>query len=228
MDAVGTRGGLITAWNPDLFDCLVDWIGSYSLNVILKRKVDDGLFVISNIYGPTGGTSKVDFFRELLDLHGLSPNIWMALGDFNTLFSLQDKSGTPTNVSSILRFRGVINEIGLTDLPLSNRSFTWTNGRRNPTLERLDRAFVSQGWFSAFPNTSLRALPRPRSDHSPLVVSASSYIPAASLFRFESFWLRYPACTQVVSDAWNFGVPTLDSFARFASKLKNVQGALMT
>ncbi len=214
LDALGSKGGLLTAWNPAVFDCLADWIGFYSLNVILKWKADNRMILISNIYGPSGGSPKDRFYRELLDLRGLAPDIWMALGDFNILFALQDKNGAPSNVSEILRFRGVMQELGLTDLPLLNRSYTWTNGRISPTLERLDRAFISPDWLASFPNTNLRARPRPRSDHTPLVVSASSFIPSASLFRFESYWLRYPACEKIISDTWNLGSTELDPLTR--------------
>ncbi len=40
LDAVGTRGGLLTAWNSSLFDCIRSWGGSHSLNVLLRRRAD--------------------------------------------------------------------------------------------------------------------------------------------------------------------------------------------
>ncbi len=148
--------------------------------------------------------------------------------DFNTLFSLHDKNGPPSNISSILQFRSVINELGLLDLPLLNRSFTWTNGRRRPTLERLDRAFISPGWLAQFPNSSWRALPRPRSDHYPLVLTAFSYLPSASLFRFESFWLNFSALPDILSTAWLPPATTSssDPLHRFQTKISQVQHAL--
>ncbi len=201
LNAVGSRGGILTAWNPSLFECVGDWCGSYSLHVLLKRHADGRELLISNFYGPTTASPKVDLFRELHCTSELAPAIWLALGDFNVLYSLQDKNGMPSNVSEIVQFRNAINEAGLLDIPLLNRSFTWSNGRVAPTLERLNRAFISDGWTAAFPNSSLRALPRPRSDHCPLVVSALSFLPSAHLFRFEAYWLRLPGISEVVSNA---------------------------
>ncbi len=190
LDAVGSRGWLFfSVWNPVLFDCLDHWAGSFSLNVLLQRKADGLVLLVSNIYGPTDFARRSAFFEELKAISARAPSVWMAMGDFNTLFSVHDKNGTPSNFSEILLFREVINEIGLYDLPLSNRSFTRTNGRRNPTLERLDRAFVSTGWLSSFSHSTWRALSRSRSDHTPLILSAFLFLPAASLFRFEAFWL---------------------------------------
>ncbi len=231
LDADGSRGGLLTAWNPVLFDCIRSWGGCYSLNVLLRRKADGTPCLISNIYGSTDPARKAVFFGELQGIKDLAPAVWALLGDFNSLLALQDKNGIPSNVQEILHFRSVVNEMGVFDLPLRNRSYTWSNGRRIPTLERLDRALVSLGWFSVFPDSSWRALPRPRSDHCPLVLTAFSFIPAASLFRFESHWLKHPAITETVASAWssllNADSTSLDPLARFTAKLNLVRSALV-
>ncbi len=88
--------------------------------------------------------------------------------------------------------------------------------------------FTSQGWLSSFPNSSLRALPRPRSDHCPILVSASSFIPPTSLFRFESFWSRYTTFPGTVCNAWNSVPEVSDPLAHFSAKLLSIQRALMS
>lgn len=186
LDADGTRGGLLTAWNLSLFDYVQDWNGLFSLTVLLKRKVDERSFMISNIYGSTAAHLKADFFQELRSIKDFSTRVWTMLGDFNVLLSVEDKIGSTANVADILNFREVVHDLGLVDLPILNKSFTWTNGRGAPTLERLDRAFISSNWLLAFPRSTLRALPRPNSDHTPLVLSAYRYIPSRNLFKFES------------------------------------------
>nr|CAD1823673.1 unnamed protein product [Ananas comosus var. bracteatus] len=226
LDAVGTKGGLLTAWNPSLFECLEDWGGSFSLNVVLKRKRDGSVFMLSNIYGPTCASLKAAFFRELRYLGQRSRGVWAAMGDFNALLSLHDKNGPLLSTNDILQFREVVSDLGLVDLPLRNKSYTWTNGRRNPTLECLDRTFISQDWLLSFPNSFLSALPRPRSDHTPLLLSAHTFVPSARIFRFESFWLQHPALSGVISQAWNSSVPSSDPLNRFASKIECVQNAL--
>nr|CAD1831627.1 unnamed protein product [Ananas comosus var. bracteatus] len=187
-----------------------------------QRKVDGKVFLISNIYGPTSVDLKADFFHELQTICDRAGDRWTALGDFNVMLSVQDKNGAPTNVSEILQFREVINEIGLIDLPLLNRTYTWSNGRRNPTLERLDRALISQGCHYSFPTSTLRALPRPRSDHTPLVLSSYTFLPSSNLFRFESFWLRYPSFKEVVASSWNRSVFDPEPSKCFKLKINQV------
>lgn len=158
LDACGSRGGLLTAWNNALFDFVHCWVGVYSLNVVLKKIVDGKLFLIANVYGPTCAELKPHFFQELRSICDHSSGLWATLGDFNVLLSLQDKNGLPTCISDILNFREVINDIGLIDVPPLNRSYTWSNGRSISTLERLDCAFISIDWSLSFPRSTLKAL----------------------------------------------------------------------
>nr|CAD1824961.1 unnamed protein product [Ananas comosus var. bracteatus] len=223
LDAVGTRGGLLTAWNIYLFDCVQHWNGSHTLNVLLQRKSDRNLFLITNVYGPSGSSNKASFFLELRHIANLSRSLWAALGDFNVLLSLNDKNGLPSNTADILAFREAVSDAGLIDLPIMNKSFTWSNGRRNPTLERLDRVLISQDWLLCFPRSTLKALPRPRSDHTPLVLSAWTFVPTPRIFRFESSWLHFPTLPGVVANAWNSAPTGVDPASSFSSKLDKVR-----
>ncbi len=121
---------------------------------------------------------------------------------------------------------GLPSNLDLIDLTITNKAYTWSNGRPTPTLERLDRALISRDWLSIFPRSSLRALPRPRTDHSPLVLSASSFIPAPHLFRFETFWLRYPKVADVITVSWSATSETDNRGSSFASKILGVTMAL--
>lgn len=183
---------------------------------MLKRKVDRKSFTISSVYGPTAANLKADFFHELRSIGELFSGVWTVLGDFKVPLSVQDKNGPTASVTDILNFREVVHEIGLVDLPIQNKSFTWSNGRGVSTLERLDCTFISSAWLLVFPRSTLRALPRPRFDHTPLVLSAYTFIPHANQFRFESYWLRHPAVMDVVSMAWNSILPNSDPVNLFS------------
>lgn len=53
-----------------------------------------------------------------------------------------------------------INEAALKELHLNGRLFTWSNERLHPTLERIDRAFVTTEWDLLYPNCDLQSLAR--------------------------------------------------------------------
>jgi hypothetical protein len=75
---------------------------------------------------------------------------------------------------------------------LLDRLYTWSNKRDTPILARLDHALFNQAWNLALPKSTLSSLPRPTTDHIPLVVSASTKIPCATCFRFKNPWLLNP------------------------------------
>ena len=43
-------------------------------------------------------------------------------------------------------FSDFVGNCGLIDLPMTNRKFTWTDGRTSPTLVRLDRFFINSAF----------------------------------------------------------------------------------
>ncbi len=226
VNAAGTKGGILTAWNSSLFEFVREWAGLFSLTVVLKRRIDGTIFSITNVYGPTCQSLRASFFEELRFIGTWYSGVWVVLGDFNVLLSSRDKNGPPSLPSGAVGFRTVVRDLDLIDLPLLNKAFTWSNGRRPPTLERLDRAFVSLDWHSLFPRSSLRALPRPRSDHSPVLLCASSFIPASQLFRLEAFWLRQPGFRDVVLSVWDTDVIGSQPVSSFSTKLVRVESAL--
>ncbi len=65
LDADGSKGGLWTAWNPCLFDCVHERVGAFSISLVLRRRVDGLLFTVSNIFGPTLASLKPVFFQEI-------------------------------------------------------------------------------------------------------------------------------------------------------------------
>ncbi len=227
MNAGGSRGGLITAWNPSLFECVDGWTGRFTINSVLKRRMDGAIFMISNIYGPTSGAvDRGAFFQELREIGSRRQGAWALMGDFNITLSTSDKNGPPSRTADILRFREVVNDLEVMDLPIYNKRFTWTNGRPAPTLVRLDRAFISREWQLWFLRSTLRALPRPRSDHNPILLTAFSFMPSSPIFRLEAFWLRHPGARQLVASTWDSPSLDLDPARNFKAKLEAVAGAL--
>jgi hypothetical protein len=55
------------------------------------------------------------------------------------------------------RFRSFLIVLELLELHLHSHLFTWSNERTHPTLERIDRVFVSPDWGLLFPSSFLQA-----------------------------------------------------------------------
>jgi hypothetical protein len=96
----------------------------------------------------------------------------------------------------------------------------------DPLLERLDWFLTSNNWTSTFPNTQVKALSRPVSDHIPCLICIESKIPRSKLFRFENFWVQHPGFKETVNTAWNLSVNHSNSVSILNAKLNNVRLAL--
>lgn len=124
-------------------------------------------------------------------------------------------------------FNDIIQEAGLIDIPLKNRSFTWSNKRPNPVFSKIDRCFTSSDWHLAYPIITLEALAMVVSDHTPLVLTCKNNAPVPHIFRFENFWFKYQMPHVMVQRLWDgtVGRPQ-DSVTGFHNKVNLLHRAL--
>jgi hypothetical protein len=62
------------------------------------------------------------------------------------IYRAQDKNNSCLDCRRMGQFRCFLNDAHLKELHLRGRMFTWSNECTSPTLERIDRAFVANGW----------------------------------------------------------------------------------
>ena len=74
------------------------------------------------------------------------------------IYQAADKSNDRLNLRSMRRFRRALDDMQVDELYLHGRLFTWSNQRRRPTLERIDRAFATVQWFEQCADHHLRTL----------------------------------------------------------------------
>lgn len=95
-----------------------------------------------------------------------------------------------------------------------------------PLLEKLDWVFTTSSWTLSFPDTMVKVLGRPLSDHSPFVIKIGTSIPRSSLFRFENYWLNFPDFKEVVSLHWNTSPYFANAAQTVNAKFKQVRSGL--
>lgn len=98
------------------------------------------------VYRPQGDDNKLLFLQELRDVRAACHGPWIVLGDFNLIVKAEDKNNDNLNRAMMGRFRRLINDLGLHDVYLHGRKFTWSNQQDSPTLVRLDRVLYSTEW----------------------------------------------------------------------------------
>ncbi|RVW89824.1 Transposon TX1 uncharacterized 149 kDa protein [Vitis vinifera] len=100
------------------------------------------------------------------------------------------------------RFAEVIEELQLKDLTLFGGPFTWSGGVNNQTMSRLDRFLVNEGWDCRFSHSRQSVLPRPVSDHFPILLEGGGLRNGPSPFRFENMWLKVEGFKDLLKAWW--------------------------
>lgn len=111
---------------------------------------------------------------------------WLVVGDFNLYRKPEDRNRPAGNVRDMLLFNNAISSLGVVEIPLHGRKYTWTNKQQPSLLERLDWFFSSQAWTLIYPNTNAHSLVMEVSDHWPCVLEVKTSIPKGKIFRFEN------------------------------------------
>lgn len=167
------------------------------------RLLADGTeFCLTVVYGPAREAEKNAFLQELNDLSATASRPWAIVGDFNLIYRAADKNNDRLNRRRMGQFRSFLNSAELKEIHLQGRLFTWSSEREHPTLERIDRVFMSPDWEIRFPDCVLQSLASSCSDHAPLLLQTDAACHIRRRFHFQQIWTRYPDFMDVVAASW--------------------------
>ena len=99
-------------------------------------------------------------------------------------------------------FSDFISSCGLVDPPLEVGQYTWSNGREEETLSRLDRFLFTTNWEDQFPSIIQRRMPRLLSDHFPFTLECGQFQHGKRPFHFENMWLKAEGFVDHVRHWW--------------------------
>jgi endonuclease/exonuclease/phosphatase family metal-dependent hydrolase len=147
--------------------------------------LDNSTIFITGMYGPSSGP-RGDFLQQIKQA---KPNLnvpWIICGDFNMVLRSEERS---TNVLKPRDrdFKNLVDELGLIDLLIQGRNFTWSNGRDQSSFIRHDKFIISSQWSCRFPATTQTALNNIVSDHCPVLCTTETNFPLPNIFKFENY-----------------------------------------
>jgi hypothetical protein len=117
---------------------------AYSASVRMHHLVDEMGWWLMAVYAPSNDVDKPAFLDELRDLAAFWSRPWLLTGDFNLIYHAADKNNNNLNLRLMGQFRRLLSDTCLREIHLNGRLFTWSNERAQPTLESIDRAFISK------------------------------------------------------------------------------------
>ena len=142
---------------------------------------------------------------RLRSLKNRSAGPWICAGDINEVAKQAEKLGGWIRPHGQMQaFRDIIDECGFMDLGFVGSRFTWHKHFDNYIVwERLDKAMVTNDWFSKFPNTKIYHLDVTTSDHKPLwIVPEGMECKQKQPFRFEQMWMSESGCGETIEAVW--------------------------
>jgi endonuclease/exonuclease/phosphatase family metal-dependent hydrolase len=152
---------------------------------------------ISCIYGPCVAAERVGLWEELYAMHQrVQETPWLLGGDFNCYLSGDDNPDGRMDSSST-GFQLAVQNMGLTEFPISGVEYTWRNG--SGQISKLDRFFGSPSLLESFQLSAVLSLDRPFSDHTPLVWDSGVNADTGSYFKLKRSWFREEGFVQMVS-----------------------------
>lgn len=151
---------------------------------------------------------------------------WIIVGDFNLMRTLDDRNRPGGDLSEMMLFNEAISALGIIEVPLRGKRFTWSNKQHPPLLERLDWFFTSVSWTLTYPNTTASTLVSEVSDDTPCLLQVETEIPRGNIFRFENYWMEHDQFMQVVNHGWSLPTFQTDSAKNLMAKFKNLRRVL--
>lgn len=144
LPSVGASGGAITIWKSSILNGVTIFQNEYAISVEFSSRHNDAQWMLTNIYAPCTNSGKRYFLEWFSNIQMPDSVDWLIVGDFNLYRHPNDRNRPGDDFPEMLLFNAVISSLGLVELPLKGRRFTWTNRQHSPLLERLD-------WFFHLP-----------------------------------------------------------------------------
>jgi hypothetical protein len=86
------------------------------------------------------------------------------------IYQAADKNNSKLNRRLMGQFYRFLNDTALREIHLQGRLFTLSNERAHPTLERINRAFITSEWDALSPDNDLHALASLCFEHASLLL----------------------------------------------------------
>ncbi|XP_042059497.1 uncharacterized protein LOC121804005 [Salvia splendens] len=159
--------------------------------------------MLSAVYAKCTRGERLALWEKMRDITQVLEEMpWFIGGDFNTILSTRDRTGSDTNrQAEMVDFAEAIEDCRLMDPGIDGSEYTWA---KNGLMERLDRVLVSETSSQLFDAIRVTNLPHIALDQGPILVRCRmpNNHEGGRAFRFQNMWVRHEGFAGVVQDDW--------------------------
>jgi len=163
LPSVGTSRGILVAWKDTLFTA--NTISSNTFGITFCSRHNNTKWTLICVYAPCTLEGRDDFLAWFKNLNLDSASDWIILGYFNLIRKPKNRNRPGGDLNNMFKFNEAISFLGINEITLQGRKFTWSNMQPSPLLEKLDWVFTSNSWAISYPSTHMTALDMTPSDH---------------------------------------------------------------
>jgi len=127
--SVGASGGILVCWSSSYFSVSTLEKQKFAIKLLVTSSHNLEAWTLVLVYGPC---------RQWL--HNLDigdDDLWLLIGDFNFYRTSNNRNRPGGNFNDTLIFNNIISHLGLIELPIKGRSYTWSNMQDSPLLEQV-------------------------------------------------------------------------------------------
>lgn len=121
---VGTSGGMIIGWNGAILAGKVERVGIFSITVGFQDLRNNFVWRYTTVYEPNARALKSSFWDELRGCGDEQHTSWVICGDFNAIFSTDDKHTRVHNLQEIRYANQFLLDLNLGEPPAVGRRFS--------------------------------------------------------------------------------------------------------
>lgn len=125
--AEGQSGGIIVGWAGNMFSGQVIHNLKYAITVKLTSLHTAEVFHLTTVYSPCQREQREEFINWLASVEIEEEENWIIMGDFNFYRSLDNRNRAGGNFNDVMTFNQTIEALGLMEIPLKGRQYTWSN-----------------------------------------------------------------------------------------------------
>jgi hypothetical protein len=184
----GASGGILVCLAYNHFSSITLEKQSFAIKLAITSTHNLLSWTLVVVYGPCRQLARDLFVNWLHNLEIDDDDLWLLVGDFNFYRLAENRNKPGGDFNDCLVFNNIISQLGLIELPIKGRNYTWSNMQESPYWSRLIGSFLQ------FPMTMVLPLAKTNSDHLPCKVRIGTNVPKVNIFRFENFWFNHPNC----------------------------------
>lgn len=127
LPSIGASRGILVVCKSSLFVGTEVIQNIFAMSIEFTSLHNGATWILTVVYGPCVHEEKRNFVDQFDNIQMPHEVDWLVVADFNLIKNPSDRNRLGGNATEMLGFNEAINSVGIMEIPLHGRKFTWTN-----------------------------------------------------------------------------------------------------